>query len=251
LLESKAKAMGKRNEVLIAVLVITVCLFVAPLHNPHVSADVYLNNEAFLEMPDYGTYLVFASNVSLGSESYRQGGSSWNFVNLDFNGAISNVSLLYATPDPAGAVMVLQSVDLNGWLNYTVSAVGIQTFNPTSMPTLVIIDGSAKPPNNGWTYSNGTLTISGATAAADISFSNVFVSPTPNSSISPTESPTISQSPQPATSASPSFTTQPTATPQNALFPTQTTLIAVAAIAIIIALFALALKKGSNKSHNP
>jgi hypothetical protein len=69
---------------------------------------------------------------------------------------------------------------------------------------------------------------------------------TPNSSTSPTSSPETSQTPQTTSSPlpSPSPTQQPAETTQTNPFPTQTAIIAVIVIAIIIAIAMIANKKG-------
>lgn len=236
-------------------LPLLLCFFLAFQSIPLLGANSYLATNSYLGMPEYGTYLGFASNVTMGSETYRQGGGTWNFANLNFNGITSDVSMLFTTPSPVGAVMILQSVDLNNWLNYTVSATGTQTFNDTPVPTLILIDGVAEPIGSGWIYYDGTLSISGALANVDISFSNFSLSPTeqPTPMASPTVEPTTNPTPtqNPSASPPPSNSPKPTSpilTPKpspSAPYLNPIAIITTVVIAVIAALtvFVLAKKK--------
>jgi len=56
----------------------------------------------------------------------------------------------------------------NGWTNYTVYGAGTQQIYNGSKPTSIYIDGIKKDENDGWSYSDGITTITGATVSASL-----------------------------------------------------------------------------------
>ena len=105
------------------------------------------------------------------------------FTDLNVNnvGAV-NLGISYnSVPD---AELRLINVDINGWMNYTVTHAGTQTFYIHSLPVSVIIDDEEKNRWTGdWSYSNGILTVNTAltnvellmsTQAADIEREKAF-----------------------------------------------------------------------------
>lgn len=126
-------------------------------------ATVEIPTTTSLGFPDYGSYLTFEENCSLDSSSYREGGSEWHLINLNLHGSISNVTIS-TTVD-----MTLRQAN-HGWINYTVTGYGMQTFSIAAQPTEVYIDGQKT--RDGWLYSpdSSTITITSAGYTADLKF---------------------------------------------------------------------------------
>ena len=56
----------------------------------------------------------------------------------------------------------------SGWTNYTVYGSGTQQLYNGSKPSSVYLDGANKTEGDGWSYSSGTVTVTGATASASL-----------------------------------------------------------------------------------
>jgi len=56
----------------------------------------------------------------------------------------------------------------NNWFNYTVSGSGTQQIHNGSKPSTVYVDGVAKLEGDGWSYTDGTVTVTGATNNASL-----------------------------------------------------------------------------------
>lgn len=57
---------------------------------------------------------------------------------------------------------------LGGWFNYTVASAGTQRINNGSQPDTVFINGVLKTVGDGWTYSGGTVTVTGSSSNASL-----------------------------------------------------------------------------------
>jgi hypothetical protein len=57
---------------------------------------------------------------------------------------------------------------VNDWLNYTVDSGGTQQISNGSKPTAVFLDGVFKTEGDGWSYSETTVTVDGATTLASL-----------------------------------------------------------------------------------
>ena len=104
----------------------------------------------------------FAAPITLAA--YNQTGDLLRFTNLTLNGATSNVTL-----SSVGADITVTGYNATS-ITYTVGGVGAQTFHVNTAPTSVIIDGAPAQPPNGWSYSNGVVTVTGAAKSVTICF---------------------------------------------------------------------------------
>jgi hypothetical protein len=67
------------------------------------------------------------------------------------------------------ANIVISNYDPNSSISYAVSGFGSQTFSVNKPPASVDIDG--KQTSIGWSYSNGEITVTGATSSVVMNFS--------------------------------------------------------------------------------
>jgi hypothetical protein len=111
-----------------------------------------------------GNSISFANSITL--NSFSQNGNALTFNNLNLNGATSN---FIATT--INANVVVSTFNPNSSVSYTVSGSGSQTFTVNKPPISVYIDGNPVGPGNGWSYSKGEITVTGATSSAVINFS--------------------------------------------------------------------------------
>jgi len=123
-----------------------------------------------------GYSIAFSGTVAL--DSFSQYGDTITFNKLTLNGVTS--SFAAATN---GADVVISNYDLNGWLNYTVAGSGTQVFSVNKAPVSVYIDGLEA--SDGWSYSNRTLTVTGASSSASLTFEDAPPAATPVPSSSP------------------------------------------------------------------
>src|SRR4030067_1596719 len=79
--------------------------------------------------------------------------------------------------------VVISNYDLNGWLNYTVARSRTQVFFVNKAPVSVYIDGLEA--FDGWNYSNGAVTVTGASSSAALTFKDTPPAATPVPSSSP------------------------------------------------------------------
>ena len=104
----------------------------------------------------------FANPITLAA--YNQTGDLLRFYNLTLNGVTSNV-----TVSTVGANLTINSYSTAS-INCTVSGNGTETFLTNVNPTTVTIDDSLASPSSGkWSYSNGTVTVTGASTSIIIS----------------------------------------------------------------------------------
>lgn len=139
-----------------------------------------LTGQAFatytIDKPTYfasnnGSYITFDSTLLplTFSTLYRGSDGYWNF----------NTTKIKTTVD-----MTVTVFCGDNWTNYTVSGAGVQNIYNGSKPTTVILDGLSRIENNGWTYSSGTTTVTGATVSASISFTSIVSTPTDEDDVS-------------------------------------------------------------------
>jgi hypothetical protein len=103
----------------------------------------------------------------------------------------------------------------------------------------VYVDSVDKGAISNYTFSNVTANHVISVSSESLSSTNSST-PTPTPTASTTSTPVPSQSPEPTNSPSPT----PTSQQETNQFPTETAVIAVIAVATLIAVFALAFKKG-------
>jgi hypothetical protein len=87
---------------------------------------------------------------------------------LALNGITSNF-----TVTAVGANIVISNYNSTGEISYTVSGSGgSQAFLVNTAPVSVYINGNTTPApiGDGWTYSNGEVTVTGATSQVTINF---------------------------------------------------------------------------------
>ena len=60
--------------------------------------------------------------------------------------------------------IVVSSLWRDNWLNYTVSALGTQQICYGDRPIKVVLDGVERSEGDGWSYADGTVTVTGATS---------------------------------------------------------------------------------------
>jgi hypothetical protein len=104
----------------------------------------------------------FANSTTL--TGFSQYGDVLTFNNLTLNGVTSNF-----TVTAIGANIVISSYNPNSGISYAVSGSGSQTFSVNKPPTSVDIDGTQT--STGWSYSNGEITVTGATSSVVMNFS--------------------------------------------------------------------------------
>ena len=105
-------------------------------------------------------------NNSITLNGFSQYGDALTFNNLTLNGVTSHF-----TVTALGANIVISNYDPKSGINYTVSGRGKQTFSVNKLPASVDIDGALASNGNGWSYSNGEITVTGATSSVVINFS--------------------------------------------------------------------------------
>ena len=180
-----------------------------------------------------GYNTAFSAAATL--NSFSQYGDAITFNDLTLNGVTSNF-----TVTTNGANMVISSYDLNGWINYTVTGSGSQTFSVNKTPVSVYINDLQT--SNGWSYSNGAVTVTGASSSVALT----FVEPTPTPTLTPSSSPTqprvqnngSSRREETAPPPSPNLTPNP-ANPQFNLVGWLAANWLITVIAIIIVIFAI------------
>ncbi len=105
-------------------------------------------------------YITFDSGILplTFSTLYRGSDGFWNF---DATKIRSNVDM---------AITVFCS---GNWTNYTVSGAGVQQIYNGSKPNAVYLDGVSRLEFDGWSYLDGTTTISGSSSAVALYFGYV------------------------------------------------------------------------------
>jgi len=103
-------------------------------------------------------------NNSTTLNGFSQYGDALTFNNLTLNGVTSNF-----TVTAIDANIVISSYNSNSSISYAVSGSGNQTFSVNKSPASVDIDGI--PASTGWSYSNGEITVTGATSSVVMNFS--------------------------------------------------------------------------------
>jgi hypothetical protein len=111
-----------------------------------------------------GNSVSFDSLITI--NGFSQNGDVLTFSNLTLNEVTSNF-----TVTSVGADMVINYFNLNSSISYTVDGSGSQTLSLVNLPSSVYIDGSSPLNENGWSYSDGEITVTGATSSAVINFS--------------------------------------------------------------------------------
>jgi hypothetical protein len=203
----------------------------------------------------YGADQTFSFNASQGYsfnvavDGVSQGQiSSYTFSNVTAPHSVNVTSALLkytisATADSGSTISPSGDVSVNYGGSQLFTVQNKTGYNVTH----VYVDNVDKGAISNYTFSNVTANHVISVSSESLSSANSSTptpTPSPSASPTPTATPTPtsvpSQSPEPTNSSSPTQTSQP----ENNQFPTQTTAIAAAAIAILVAVFALAFKKG-------
>jgi uncharacterized coiled-coil protein SlyX len=114
-----------------------------------------------------GTDFLGANGYSVGIatcatlKGFSQHGDTLRFNDLTLNGATSNL-----TVTAVGANIVISKCDADSGISYTVSGSGSQAFLVVARPVSVDIDGVRTL--NGWSYSKGEVTFTGATSSVNV-----------------------------------------------------------------------------------
>jgi len=106
------------------------------------------NNGAYLSFSTTILPLTFSGNPQ---SVYRDTVNRWHFGTVWITSTIDMTVTAWFSGD---------------WLNYTVPSSGTQQISNGSKPTGVYLDGVYKLEGFGWTYTDGTLIISGASASS-------------------------------------------------------------------------------------
>lgn len=70
----------------------------------------------------------------------------------------------------SGINVSLRGWQESNWINYTVEGAGTQLINVSDFPSMVILQGVNRGVGDGWTYANGAVNVTGATASAALKF---------------------------------------------------------------------------------
>ena len=124
------------------------------------SQTSFVGNTRFFTADDNSVSFINSTTLS----GFSQNGDTLAFMNLTLNGVTSNLKVT-----TVGTDIAISNYDTIGWINYTVSAEGVQTIFTDKMPTSVLIDGVQT--NSGWSYSNGVIAVTSASSSVSIGFS--------------------------------------------------------------------------------
>ncbi|PVX27157.1 MAG: hypothetical protein CW716_03760 [Candidatus Bathyarchaeum sp.] len=195
----------------VLILVLLIYVFSFSCITP-VLSKVDFSSETIFSIPEYGNQLSFQIGGSY--ESVILENKTWNFVGLALDNYVLNLTekrgwggVLYGrdvldySPNDGNFSVLLENCNItithydivtqfapySGWLNYSVSGTGSQTFNlhyfqpigGWTGPNLwtVYVDGVSKPQNENWGIS-GTeriITISGATNNVSIFYDSTSI----------------------------------------------------------------------------
>ncbi|MGA2384995.1 MAG: metallophosphoesterase [Candidatus Bathyarchaeia archaeon] len=109
-----------------------------------------------------GYSVSFATSTTLAH--FSQNGYTLRFNDLTLNGFTSNL-----TATAVGADIVVTNYNPDKVLSYMVSqSGGTQTFSVNAAPSSVVIDGSPAKSGDGWSYSKGEVTVTGAASSVTI-----------------------------------------------------------------------------------
>jgi calcineurin-like phosphoesterase family protein len=97
---------------------------------------------------------------------FSQNGTELTFKNLTLNGVSSNF-----TVTTLNANIQISNYNPDSSISYTVSGMGSQTFTVNKPAASVYIDGKKTLNGSGWSYSNGEITVTGATSSVVMNFS--------------------------------------------------------------------------------
>lgn len=148
-----------------ATLLIFICLLTATATvNGLVTVET---NVIFAYENGYTLTLVHTTTTFF--ENATNNGVWVNFTNLSLNGGIpANFYIKIENTN-----ISLTALDLTKAVTYNVASLGTQIFNAPIQPTYVQIDGHLQPNGYGWTYTDGFLTVNGATETVRISFTSI------------------------------------------------------------------------------
>lgn len=185
-----------------------ICFFLIAAFFPRTSAAVtYVPSGQSFGLPSYGTYISFAQNCTIDTASFREGGSTWYFINLNI-GSVTSTFVV----STIGTNISVMFVDFSSWINYTTSGAGTQTFLSDRKPLGVYVDGIQQSETVAWFYANNTLKVIGALGSVAISYSVLSI-PTPTSVPTPVPTPTSNPTSTPIPTPTPTPTDSPTPTP--------------------------------------
>ncbi len=128
-------------------------------YNPYITSNITIPvGNDFVGSSGYN--VSFAAPATL--QAYSQYGDQLTFTGLTLNNATSSF-----TASALGTDVTLSNFN-STLISYSVSGNGTQTFSVNAAPLSVGIDGVATPSGNGWSYSNGLVTVTAATSEVNI-----------------------------------------------------------------------------------
>ena len=131
-------------------------------YNPFITSTITIpTGTDFVGSSGYN--ISFAAPATL--QAYSQFGDQLTFTGLTLNNATSSF-----TASTFGANITVKNFN-STLISYTVSGNGTQTFSANTAPISVDIDGVAAPNGDGWSSSNGQVTVTAATSEVEINFS--------------------------------------------------------------------------------
>jgi len=143
---------------------------------PFALADVYYNANTYpFTFPSYGTAMGFSTNMVFDSDVTNRTNEYWYF----------NYS---SVPDVCGfqtqvTNLLVTKFYVSEWINYTVFSYGTQKINQGSKPNKVLLNGVQKSEGDGWSYSSGITTVTGATSSGALYWGEADTTPPTYSSI--------------------------------------------------------------------
>lgn len=123
-----------------------------------------------------GYYYQYADNSMLGLTAGVSATYTSPAINNGYNVSFTDLSVAGASAVSTTITLVasnitLSSFDSSGSLTYVVTGgLGSQSFTLASKPSSVTVDGSVVAEGSGWSYSGGSLTVTGASSSVVASF---------------------------------------------------------------------------------
>lgn len=152
-------------------LVLGVLVVLAVSLIPLASATVTVYSTDILDLPKYGTTIVFTEN-NVFDDAYREEDGNSTYPSMWF---FTNSSVTYGLCPEEKNINVTE-ISTSGF-KYTKSGVGVEKFYAASTPSEVKIDLAVA--STGWNYSSGLITVTSATSEVEFSFAAI-PTPTPD-----------------------------------------------------------------------
>jgi hypothetical protein len=144
----KTKKLAQTTTVALLAIALISAFFRPAQANPY-----HITNPIYFPTPYSGVYIYFPSTV------LPQNFSDWYY---DGSKNYWNTTIWITTT----TTITITGWFTNNWLNYTVTAGGTQQIHNGTKPGAVYVNGFQRSENDGWTYADGTVTITAATSSA-------------------------------------------------------------------------------------